>query len=163
MAEVLENQNQVQEEEHGNNILNIALYCLTVLRKNWRWFLLSVIVCLGLAYLYAKRQPRIFRQSATILISEGETKTNKSRAFNNLQDLSGIAANDNLKDEIFILTSRRLIGRVVDLLKLDISYNVTQRFTPVSLFEDSPILVNFLEPFKGATSLRPKSTAILSR
>ena len=152
MAEVIENQNQVQEEERGNNILNIALYCLTVLRKNWRWFLLSLIVCLGLAYLYAKRQPRIFRQSATILISEGDPKTNKSRAFNSIQDLSGIAANDNLKDEMFILTSRRLIGRVVDLLKLDISYNVTQRFTPVSLFEDSPIQANFLEPFKGGTS-----------
>ncbi|MBO4731001.1 MAG: hypothetical protein J5593_05955, partial [Bacteroidaceae bacterium] len=72
-----------------------------MLRKNWRWFLLSLIICLGLAYLYAKRQPRIFRQSATILISEGDPKTNKNRAFNNIQDLSGISGNDNLKDEMF--------------------------------------------------------------
>ncbi|MBO4730809.1 MAG: hypothetical protein J5593_04975, partial [Bacteroidaceae bacterium] len=67
MADTLEHTGSVQEEERSNNMLNIALFCLTVLRKNWRWFLLSVIVCLGLAYLYAKRQPRIFRLSATIL------------------------------------------------------------------------------------------------
>ncbi|MBP5731567.1 MAG: polysaccharide biosynthesis tyrosine autokinase, partial [Bacteroidaceae bacterium] len=149
MAEVSENKNYAQEEERSNNMLNIALFCLTVLRKNWRWFLLSIIVCLGLAYLYAKRQPRIFRQSATILISEGEPKTNKSRAFNSIQDLSGISGNDNLKDEMFVLTSRRLIGRVVDKLKLDVSYNTTMRLTPVSLFEDTPVLAEFLEPFKG--------------
>ena len=137
--------NTKKEENQTANMLGTIMFCITVLRKNWRWFALSAIVCLGLAYLYTKRQPRAYNQSATILIKEGDTKNNRSKAFNSLQDIGGIQTTDNLKDEIFILTSRRLMGVVVDQLKLNISYSVSQNLTPVTLFENSPIVAEFLE------------------
>ena len=152
MAEIAESQVQQQNEEQGNNILAMALYCLSVFRRNWRWFFLSILICVGLAFLYAKRKPRIYSQSATILISEGDSKSSRSASMTQIRDLSGIQGNDNLKDEIFVLTSRRLMEIVVEKLDLDVSYSVTQRLTPYSLFEDSPVKVKFQDAFKGAVA-----------
>ncbi|MGN1236275.1 MAG: GumC family protein, partial [Bacteroidaceae bacterium] len=156
MSQISETQNNglnaanSPKEKQETNILSTVMFCITVARKNWRWFALSALICVGLAYLYAKRKPRVYHQSATILLSGSDAKSNKSRAFNSLQEISGIQSTDNLKDEIFVLTSRRLMGVVVEQLKLDVSYSYTESLTPISLFDDTPIVAEFLENFKKA-------------
>ncbi len=148
------NQNTTPKNaEQSTDILYIALTCLHVLRKNWYWFLLSIIVCMSTAYIFTLRQARVYSQSATILVDGNEAKSSRSnRAFNAIQDFSGIQTTDNLQDEIFKLTSRRLISRVVEQLHLDVSYSTTRILTPAPLFSDSPIQAEFLEANKGDIS-----------
>ena len=53
----LNNQHNFESEEAGAlNLWDL----LQILKANWYWFVLSVIVCLGLAYLYLLQAPRVY-------------------------------------------------------------------------------------------------------
>lgn len=156
------NQNNNTEKEDAP-LLPMLLRCYNEFVSHWKWFVLSAVVCTGLSYLYQQRQARVYQRQAVMLIedadpsSSGMTPRPKrgSGTMSSLMELNGISVGDNLKNEIFILTSNRLMERVVDSLHLDIDYTMKQALHEVTLYRNRP----FELIFEGPTKVYQKFTA----
>ena len=48
------------------NIKDFVLVCLS----KWYWFLISIVVCLGIAAFHILRTPKVYTRYATVLIKE---------------------------------------------------------------------------------------------
>lgn len=118
-------------------------------RTYWKWFLLSAIVFLALGYYYQQRQPRVYQRQAVMLLEDTESSSpmrsgkNRSGGLSTLLQLNGVSVGDNLKNEIFILSSNRLMERVVDSLGLDVDYSVTRCLHTVALYRERPFELAF--------------------
>ena len=147
---------QMQREDIQDNqseLLPILKICYYQFISNWKWFLASVIVCLVVGWFYQQRQSRVFHREAVMLIEDAEgTGTGMSstrrtrRSVNAAMDLSGISVGDNLKNELFILSSLRLMERVADSLGLDVDYTMQRALHTVSLYDKRPVNITFDEP-----------------
>ena len=148
MAEqYIEGAQQLQQEENEEmDIFSILRICVAVFLRNWKWFLLSVVACLLFALLFVKKQPRVYSRQSTLLIENNDNngKYANNSALNALKQLNGVQVTDNLKNEIFILQSRRLMEMVVERMNLDVDYVMMKGLQPVTLFKHNPIKVEFL-------------------
>ena len=123
----MNNENQTNIERNEQNVIPMLKTCWSYLLTYWQWFLLSLIVCYALGRIYLERQPRIYSRQAVMLIEDGQdgssgpmSSARKSRSsVSALMELNGISVGGNLKNEIFILTSIRLMERVVDARHLE--------------------------------------------
>ena len=137
-----------QDENEELDVFTILKICFAVFIRNWKWFLLSVLVCLILAFVVLKKQSRVYSREATILIESSENnKYSNNSTLNALKQLNGVQVTDNLKNEIFILQSRRLMSMVVDQMSLDVEYTLMKGLEPVTLYETLPFEVEFRSPY----------------
>lgn len=141
MIEQPNNQNSTTEE--SDIIGSITVHDIIQMAfANWYWFVLSVTLCLGAAYFYLARTPKIYSRTATILVKDdrkgGETDL---AAFS---DLAGFQSRRSVDNEIFILQSRRLMTETVKRLHLTVSYSIKERFRTRNLYGQSPVEVEFI-------------------
>lgn len=96
---------------------NLRLFFFKYLRY-WYWFVLSLVVCLGAAYINLRYATPIYQVNATLLI-----KNQKSSTDDILKELeTSSSANKIVENEIEVLKSRNLMQRVVDDLNLTVAY-----------------------------------------
>lgn len=84
----------------------------------WPWFLLSLIVFVGAAYIFIKVVPPTYETSASILIDKKQE--DKTKVITISTDKT--ANEDNLEDEIRLMTSNEFLLDVVKNLNLNFSY-----------------------------------------
>ena len=141
-----------EKDEEQADLLPLLKTCWTIGLQNWYWFLLSVIVCLGLGFLYLQSQPRVYQRQAVMLIEDsqggsmnGSMPRSRTRSnMTSLMELNGVSVGDNLKNEIFILGSKRLMNIVVEKLNLDVDYTTDESLHYVSLYgKERPFEVLF--------------------
>lgn len=103
--------------------------------KYWPGFLLCIILAGGGAYFYLKYATPVYNASASIIINEdnGNNKGSEMAAYGELGFLSGLHSN-NIKKDITILKSRRLMKDVVNILRLNIEYFKEERFREIELY-----------------------------
>ncbi|MDB5014474.1 MAG: tyrosine protein kinase, partial [Daejeonella sp.] len=89
--------------------------------KYWYWFLASVIVCFGIAYLYLKTQTATYKISSTLLIQEDKKGEGalQGTAFSDLNMFQRTVTVDN---EMAALRSRELLEKVFQKLSLQTNY-----------------------------------------
>ena len=115
--------------------------------SNWYWFLISLVVCIGLAALYIVKTPKIYTRSATVLIKETAVR----RTSNDLESMlsaGGMAQQSSkLSNEIIALQSPDLMREVVTRMGLDFDYFVSGRARRHVIYGASlPIKAEFLDP-----------------
>lgn len=111
--------------------------------KNWKWFLGSVILCLGLAFFITKYSPIIYETSARIKIINQEA--NNIELPGNLSSLIG-DEKVNLENEIEIIKSYRILERVSKNLELNVRYYRITETNPVQIW-NTPIKVHPLNAY----------------
>ena len=89
----------------------------------WRWFILAICIAFVSAFLYMKYTPKQFSASAYIMIKDN-LKSGISDELKAVSDLGivGTSSTNNPENEIFIIKSRKIVGKMVDSLELNISY-----------------------------------------
>ena len=125
-----------EEQEDSTNILNYAFKYL----RYWYLIALSLILCLLYAYTYLKRYTPIYQVSATLLV-----KDDKKMNTQVLEKLNMKGSGKMVENEIEVLKSRVLIGKVVDNLNLTVSYWTEGNARDNELYENSPIKLNATE------------------
>jgi len=110
---------------------------ITALR-HWYWFVVSVVVCLGIAYIYLARISPLYEQS-TVLLVKNDSQGND--APSTLLEVSSGFSNSGVGNDIYILQSHQLMHKVVEQLRLDITYSAQKRFRRDPLYAESPIKV----------------------
>ena len=133
-----ETNTRVEESE-----LNLGDILQTVL-ANWYWFVLSVVVCAGAAFLYLKWAPKVYTRTASVLIKDDAKggAMSESAAF---EDLGLFGTKRNVDNEVLVFKSRRLMTEVARNLHLDVSYQVKRDLRMVELYTHSPVVLSFPE------------------
>ena len=121
--------------------LNLGDILQTVL-ANWYWFVLSVVVCAGAAFLYLKWAPKVYTRTASVLIKDDAKggAMSESAAF---EDLGLFGSKRNVDNEVLVFKSRRLMTEVARNLHLDVSYTVKDGLRTVELYTQSPVQLSF--------------------
>ena len=127
---------EIEEQSPSGVTFNIKDLLMTCL-SSWKWILLSVIFCVGLAYLYTLRTPRIYTQYTDLQfknMDEGGGSIDGMAAFSNM----GLFHNDvSVHNEIMALSSPALMSEVVKRLHLDMNYSLPGRFHPEVAYGDN--------------------------
>jgi capsular exopolysaccharide synthesis family protein len=123
---------------------------LDIFLDNWKWFVLSVIVCIGLARLYLASQSYVYQRQAVMLVKDdagGGSGRRSNISTDALMQLNGVLAGTSVKNEVYILHSFQLSQEVAKNLHLDVMYNFKKRLKNISLYDNRPVTVDFLQPF----------------
>ncbi|TDO71510.1 capsular exopolysaccharide synthesis family protein [Flavobacterium chryseum] len=124
---------------------------------HWRWFLLSIVICLIIAFLYLRYTTPIYEATATILVKD-EKKGGMLSELSAFSDLGlGGGSVNNVDNEIEILRSRTIVESTVKKLNLNIALVIEGNVVDRDVYKDVPISVNFI----GKTDLFNNATAVL--
>ena len=128
-----------------DNSREISIFALLrIALRNWYWYLLSLALCLGIAfYIYKSTQP-VYERHALVLIKTRGT-------YSRLQDESAMFRDLNLPvdagylvdNELLMFKSRRLMKEVVRQLGLDVSYSVKGRLRYWDFYSSTPARLQF--------------------
>ncbi len=123
---------------------------------NWYWFILSMIVCASIAYLYAKTQPQYFIARSSILIrSKDSAQGTPSMTFSDL----GLNTVNYIPNEPYKLRSSRVMEIVVNSLGLNVQYYGHMFLRDVNIYKNTPVQVTPLKEVTRGFSMTivPKS------
>lgn len=131
-------QRQVEDIISLRDILDIFIF-------NWKWFILSVIVCLVVGKLYLSTKPNIYQRSAVLLIkdNDGNGSARSAKGTDALMQLNGVMMGTSVKNEVYILKSHQLMMNVVRQLHLDVNYSYKHRLLTESLYKNRPFTAVF--------------------
>lgn len=126
--------------EDQEDDFDLLSYIFKYLRY-WYWFVITIGCSLIGAYLYLKQYTPVYKVYTTLLIKD----ENSRRKEEDVVEEFSIGASKQLENEIAILKSRVLLGKVIDALNLSVSYWVEGRSRDVEVYTKSPIKINTTE------------------
>ncbi len=144
-------QESTQQEESFLNIHDIIYLCIA----RWKWFVLSLAVCLGIAMYYVLKTPPTYQRTASVLIKEdskaSSVNSDVASMFSNM-GLSG--TNTNVYNELNALQSPAVLLEAGKRLNYDMTYMVPGTFHKQVVYGDNqPVKVVFhdLKPEDNAS------------
>ena len=113
---------------------------------NWYWFVLSMIVCACISYLYGKTQPQFYVAKTSILIrSKDSAQGTPSMTFSDL----GLSTVNYIPNEPHKLKSSKVMEIVVNSLGLNVQYFSHMFLRDENIYKETPVSVT---PLKEVTS-----------
>lgn len=111
--------------------------------KKWYWFVISVVLFLGLGVLYILSTPPVYHREATIMVKDSRKGSGASEMAI-FGELAGLSTRRNVDNELFVLQARRLMTQVVKELGLTTSYSTRVNLRKVDLYRCSPVSATFI-------------------
>ncbi len=126
-------------EEQNSELIDVKGILKTYLSK-WYWFVISVVCCLIVGYLFTKTMRPQYEVKANIILTENDALSSVMSAGG----LSGVAAmlggNASAEDEVELLTSHSVLKNVVGTLGLNIRhFNDGGPLMTTLIYPDFPI------------------------
>lgn len=146
--------------DQGLNLMDLIVYLVS----KWRWFALSIAVCVGIAWFNYARSPFVYYRSATVIIKDPSNKTSTT----GLDRFDNIINKVNVANEILQFRSKKLMREVVQRLHADVSYQVEEGLRLNELYTQSPVLLSFPDAlpeqrFSLTVTPKDKNTVELSK
>ena len=149
MESSIQETNEKQTKESGFNISLRDVVELII--ANWYWFVLSVLICVSIAYLYVQTLTPVYQHQAVMLVKTGGKTQNAD--ISAMLELQGGITGSGVENEMYILRSYQLVKEVVNRLHLDVSYQKEGVFRNTSLYAESPVEVRFIDPFHSYVNM----------
>lgn len=134
----------IQENEEKSSFDFATIY--TALILNWKWFVLSLIICMGAAHIYLRYATPIYQSAAKLLIKDDEGSSSSSfKGGNSIMSATnlGIISNSNgIDNEMEILKSRTLAQQTVYDLKLYVNYRHEGKLKDHVLYGDQEVNID---------------------
>ena len=110
--------------------------------KHWKWFVLSVIMTLALAYVKLRYSIPEYAAEAKIQILDDKNSTSELSTFQDLGIMPGGA--NKVEDEIQIINSRSNLIEVVKTLGLNVKVTSLGKIVDSEVYQNPPFKVNFI-------------------
>ena len=135
----MENNSQPKYKTTNNkDIIDIRAILVKYLKK-WYWFVISICICVVMAFVYLKITLPQYSVQTTILLRDDQT-SNPLSQLALLEGLTGSGASKEVEDEIQILTTKTITTQVIKSLNVETEYYVKKSIKPyVELYPVSPI------------------------
>jgi capsular exopolysaccharide synthesis family protein len=122
-----------------NDVIDVKLL-MRKLTAKWYYFIISLMITIGIAVIYNKITNRVYLVRGTILLKSPKSGITKPDDF--LKGMEMLMPNTELEDEIGILTSRTTIEKAINQLDFGVSYYVNKKlFKTEERYGDSPFTV----------------------
>lgn len=132
-----------QEQEEKSSIDFQLIYSTLIL--NWKWFVLSLIVCLGLGYLYIRHARPQYQATAKVLIKDDDQRKNRGMGNSMIQNAAnlGFISNSNgIDNEIEILSAQDLANQAVVDMKCYVNYYHKGTFRDQLVYKEQEVSVD---------------------
>ena len=117
-----------------NRIIKLTL-------RNWYLFLISIPLALGTVYIYHRYTIPVYRASTTILLKSTQDRT---MAQSDLIEGFGLSPEmRNIENQIFIIKSKKLVKKAVDLSDFGVEYYRVGHFKDSEIYHSTPFIVEF--------------------
>lgn len=139
-----ETQQHIRPAAKADDFIRIQdLYYLCLAK--WRWFILSLVVCLGVAVIYLLMTPPVYTRTASLLIKEeSKGQSLSGDVGTTFSDLGLFQSNTNVNNELISLQSPAVMFDVVKRLHLEVDYATDGSFYPqVRYGQNLPLTVSF--------------------
>lgn len=132
----MENQNRVRVENTAQPTkeFDIKWFVVNIL-VHWKWFLVSLILCLILGFLYLRYKVPVYNVNSSIILKDskrGGLGNSELSVFQSMGLLN--SSNSNVDNEIEMLRSRNLLEDVVRELRLYTQYSTHGRFKDTEIY-----------------------------
>ena len=105
-------------------IQDLLYLCLA----RWKWFVLSLMVTIGVATVYLLRTPAVYTRTASVLIKEDSKGKSVSSDLESFSEFGLFQSGTNVNNELITFQSPALMTEVVKRLRLDMNYFVPGKF-----------------------------------
>ena len=155
----MQTNNSSNKNDQGLNIVDLFMY----LASQWKWFLLSILICGGIAWYNYARAPLVYFRSATVIIKDPSNKASTS----GLDRFDNFINKVNVANEILQFRSKKLMREVVQRVHADVSYQIKDGLRSNELYNESPALVSLPDAlpeqsFSFTMTLKDAKTVTLS-
>lgn len=155
----MQTNNSSNKNDQGLNIVDLFMY----LASQWKWFLLSILICGGIAWYNYARAPLVYFRSATVIIKDPSNKASTS----GLDRFDNFINKVNVGNEILQFRSKKLMREVVQRVHADVSYQIKDGLRSNELYNESPVLVSLPDAlpeqsFSFTMTLKDAKTVTLS-
>lgn len=124
----------------------------------WSWFLISIFICLLIAFVYGKYTPPNYQIKAKLIVNDDQKGDGMAKQAGGLMDLGGIlGAKNSVDNEVEILKTRFLMDQVVREMQLNIVYSKKNNFVRRELYK-APFKVNII---KGEDTIATKKLDVV--
>lgn len=113
---------------------------------HWLWYLISVVVCCGLAFVYLKTTNPVYERTTQLLIKEDDAPAALGGALGGFSGFEMFNQSSNLYNELNVIKSPDLMEKVVKEMDLNNTYIRRKWLKKTSLYGDSIPLKVILSP-----------------
>ena len=143
MSDIKTNQDLQTMEEEQSSFNFQTIYTTFIL--NWKWFVLSVFICLGIGFLYLRYTTPIYNTKAKLLIKDDDNRRYRRGGIQGLESMSnlGIISNSyGIENEQEILTSTTIAEQAVRDLKIYVTYYIKGRIKERLIYKKQPLNID---------------------
>lgn len=143
MNELSNNQELQNTTEEQSSFNFQTIYTAFIL--NWKWFLLSILICVGIGFLYLRYSTPVYNITAKLLIKDDESSKRSGggagalQALESMSNLGIISNNYGVENEQEILTSTTIAEQAIRDLKLYASYYIKGSVKKQLIYKEQPI------------------------
>lgn len=132
------------EQEETSSINFQTIYTAVIL--HWKWFVLSLIICMGCAMIYLRYKTPVYQAYAKLLIKDDDSRGRGGKSGVLTTSNLGIMSNSTgIDNEMEFLSSLSIAQQAVRDLKLYVNYSLEGKVKDHLIYNSEPISVD-LDP-----------------
>lgn len=132
------------EQEETSSINFQTIYTAVIL--HWKWFVLSLIICMGCAMIYLRYKTPVYQAYAKLLIKDDDSRGRGGKSGVLTTSNLGIMSNSTgIDNEMEFLSSLSIAQQAVRNLKLYVNYSLEGKVKDHLIYNSEPISVD-LDP-----------------
>ena len=129
------------EQEETSSINFQTIYTAVIL--HWKWFVLSLIICMGCAMIYLRYKTPVYQAYAKLLIKDDDSRGRGGKSGVLTTSNLGIMSNSTgIDNEMEILSSLSIAQQAVRDLKLYVNYSLEGKVKDHLIYNSEPISVD---------------------
>lgn len=140
-------QQPINEEEESINLSDYFTLCF----RCWKWFVLSIAVCLSIAVMYVLMTPKVYTRNAQVMVQDEDNKSQS--VTSTLSEMGLFSTPANVANEFLAFQSPALIGDVIERIGLRATYTYRKGLRPEPLYGDSLVVAVELPDIKPLESM----------
>lgn len=139
---IVKNAQQLQQADYLR-LQDLLALCVS----HWKWFVVSLVLFVGLATAYLLTTAPVYKRTASLLIKDNSKKSGAlTEAQNLFDDVSLFSSSTNVRNELIGIQSPDLIAEVIHRLHLDVNYKTDGQYHQQTLYgRQLPIEVSFAD------------------